>query len=363
MDIYFAPSPPAGQENNWIFTREGKPYFIMFRFYGPEPRAVDGSWVLNDIERVDKDAQSLALAPSTEAATPAQRPSQLPYTARAFNPAHADLARSAGVPARLANEAYVESLARIVYYWGYAAVDQFGRHGMWEMLKSGPGLMFGILPGAPMNMTGVSHRLPTALAALRRHPEQRHVLWSGLRRSWAGTGGHPDADQRAAGALLDHPDRRCLQQCHPPDRIGDPDPRAASSCWSVPTGRAKTRRFHRHSAHANELYRCLRAQLRRTHSGGQGEGDRGPGPDWHVSAEQKPGWPAQLRLRSHIANKFYPPGVTAEMLAADPDVARPEWVVPTKFWEDLEKVLAANQTVGPGDSADGRPGSRAGRAL
>ena len=52
-----------------------------------------------------------------------------------------------------------------------------------------------------------------------------------------------------------------------------------------------------------------------------------------------------------VHNKFYPPGVTAEMLAADPDVARPEWVVPTKFWDDLKKVLAANPTVGAGDSA------------
>jgi hypothetical protein len=93
---------------------------------------------------------------------------QVPYTALAFNPAHADLARSAGVPARLANEAYVEALARIVYYWGYAAVDQFGRHGMWEMLKSGPGLMFGILPGAPMNTTGcLADYLP---------PSQRFVV-------------------------------------------------------------------------------------------------------------------------------------------------------------------------------------------
>ena len=44
----------------------------------------------------------------------AQTTPQPPYAARAFNPAHGDLARSAGVPARLANEAYVEALARIV---------------------------------------------------------------------------------------------------------------------------------------------------------------------------------------------------------------------------------------------------------
>jgi hypothetical protein len=72
---------------------------------------------------------SFAVVLATAGAVYAQTTPQIPYTARAFNPAHADLARSAGVPARLANEAYVEALARIVYYWGYAAVDQFGRHG------------------------------------------------------------------------------------------------------------------------------------------------------------------------------------------------------------------------------------------
>lgn len=78
---------------------------------------------------------------------------QVPYTVRAFTPAHGGLARSAGVPARLANETYVEALARIVYYWGYAAVDGFGRTNMWEIMKGGPGAMLGLLPGAPMNTT------------------------------------------------------------------------------------------------------------------------------------------------------------------------------------------------------------------
>jgi hypothetical protein len=45
----------------------------------------------------------------------AQAKQSLSYLARAFNPAHPDLARSAGVPAQLANEAYVEALARVVY--------------------------------------------------------------------------------------------------------------------------------------------------------------------------------------------------------------------------------------------------------
>jgi hypothetical protein len=71
----------------------------------------------------------------------------LPYIARAFNPAHGDLLRSAGVSARLANEAYVKALARVVYYWAYPAIDQQGRHSMWQIMKEGPGLMFGIVPG------------------------------------------------------------------------------------------------------------------------------------------------------------------------------------------------------------------------
>src|SRR6476620_9955568 len=77
----------------------------------------------------------------------AQTSPQVPYTARAYNPAHPDLPRSAGRPAELANEAYVEQLAHVVYYWAYPAIDVTGRTSMWEMMKDGPGLMFGIGPG------------------------------------------------------------------------------------------------------------------------------------------------------------------------------------------------------------------------
>jgi hypothetical protein len=60
----------------------------------------------------------------------AQTGPQAPYTARAFTPAHGDLARSGGVPAQLANVEYVEALARVVYYWGYPAVDVMTRTSM-----------------------------------------------------------------------------------------------------------------------------------------------------------------------------------------------------------------------------------------
>ena len=74
-------------------------------------------------------------------------------TARAFAPAHPDLANAAGVPAQLANEKYVESLARIVYYWGYPAVDTFGRTSAWQLMKE-PGATMGLFPGAPKNRLG-----------------------------------------------------------------------------------------------------------------------------------------------------------------------------------------------------------------
>jgi hypothetical protein len=42
VDVYFAPQAPAGQEANWILTRAGKPFFVLFRIYGPQKEAVDG---------------------------------------------------------------------------------------------------------------------------------------------------------------------------------------------------------------------------------------------------------------------------------------------------------------------------------
>lgn len=59
-----------------------------------------------------------------------------PYPVRALTPAHPDLANAAGIPAQLANAKYVESLARIVYYWGYPAVDTFGRTSSWQLMKA-----------------------------------------------------------------------------------------------------------------------------------------------------------------------------------------------------------------------------------
>jgi hypothetical protein len=51
---------------------------------------------------------------------------QVPYPARAFNPAHADLARSAAVPVRLANEVYIEAPAADASLHTSAKYEQVG---------------------------------------------------------------------------------------------------------------------------------------------------------------------------------------------------------------------------------------------
>jgi hypothetical protein len=168
-----------------------------------------------------------------------QRSTQIPYTARAFNPAHADLARSAGIPARLANEAYVEALARIIYYWGYAAVDQRGRHGMWQMLKDGPGLMFGILPGAPKNTTGgLNDYMP---------PSQRFVVIPNNDTFYGPDSRILDRNRRSFRRRqtrrrgITGPSRSWMPSVTWCTRlVRRPELLAENSCWSARTGRARS---------------------------------------------------------------------------------------------------------------------------
>ncbi|MHC4167486.1 MAG: DUF1214 domain-containing protein [Planctomycetota bacterium] len=38
---YFGTKAPEGKEANWLPTKAGKRFFPMFRFYGPQPAALD----------------------------------------------------------------------------------------------------------------------------------------------------------------------------------------------------------------------------------------------------------------------------------------------------------------------------------
>lgn len=52
VDIYFGPEAPEGKESNWLPTDPKRRFFLLSRFYGPEPAILDGSFVLNNIELV-----------------------------------------------------------------------------------------------------------------------------------------------------------------------------------------------------------------------------------------------------------------------------------------------------------------------
>src|SRR5262245_39031251 len=67
-------------------------------------------------------------------------------------------------------------------------------------------------------------------------------------------------------------------------------------------------------------------------------------------SQNKPGQQV-LDCKTEAQNARFPAGLTAEVIAADPYAFRPEWVNPKTFWDDLEKMLIANPTVGPSDAA------------
>lgn len=50
-DIYFGPKAPAGKESNWVPTRAGAGFEVLFRFYGPQKPLFDKTWVLPNIEK------------------------------------------------------------------------------------------------------------------------------------------------------------------------------------------------------------------------------------------------------------------------------------------------------------------------
>ncbi|MDM0072531.1 DUF1254 domain-containing protein [Variovorax sp. J31P207] len=52
VDIYFGPQAPAGQEANWVPTKAGRPWFTLFRFYGPDKALFEKTWSLPDFEPV-----------------------------------------------------------------------------------------------------------------------------------------------------------------------------------------------------------------------------------------------------------------------------------------------------------------------
>ena len=276
----------------------------------------------------------------------------VPYAARAFNPVHPDLANAGGVPAQLANEAFVEALGRVVYYWGYPAVDAFGRTSGWEVMKkAGPGATLGLFPGAPKNKMGyLDNYMP---------PAQRKVVTPNNDTIY----GVGFADTQAEPAVIqtpsDVPDGHywTLQICDAftnvfrqlgsasatpggkfllvgPDWQGE-KPAGFIEVIQSPTHVVGVfgRSFIAHSEESKKQGRAVLNQI-----------------GMIPLSEDKPG-ALTFDCEASARNKVYPPGLNAEILAADPDLLRVRPVNPRTFWDDLKKALDANPVVGPNDAA------------
>nr|WP_281069024.1 DUF1214 domain-containing protein [Rhizobium leguminosarum] len=49
VDIYFGPTAPTVGENNWIPTKAGASFEVLFRLYGPEKALFNKTWILPDV--------------------------------------------------------------------------------------------------------------------------------------------------------------------------------------------------------------------------------------------------------------------------------------------------------------------------
>ena len=52
VDVYFGPRAPKGKQANWVPTKAGKGFEVLFRLYGPEKVFFEKKWKLPDIQRV-----------------------------------------------------------------------------------------------------------------------------------------------------------------------------------------------------------------------------------------------------------------------------------------------------------------------
>jgi len=52
VDVYFGPTAPEGKQSNWVPTRAGGQFEVLFRLYGPEQPLFDKTWQLPDLERM-----------------------------------------------------------------------------------------------------------------------------------------------------------------------------------------------------------------------------------------------------------------------------------------------------------------------
>jgi hypothetical protein len=253
-------------------------------------------------------------------------------------PAHPDLPRSAGVPAQLANERYVEALARIVYYWGYPAVETFGRTTT-------------MYAGAPVSTT--SYFADSQSTSHRWVASPNNDTFSGagfanlieepavIQTPTTVPDGHYWTIQivdvftnvvHRLGSASATPGGKFL--------LAGPGwngrtPAGFHDVLRMPTNMASVfpRSFAARTPEAKALARAVLNQIGMYPFSAN---ELGPRSFDAVPIARKAPFPADL---------------ASEMATIDPDTSRPQWVNPRTFWDDLQQVLAANPSVGPSDRA------------
>jgi hypothetical protein len=294
---------------------------------------------------------TICAALATPGVIHAQTSPQAPYEVRSFTPAHGNLARSGGVPAQLANDEYIEALARLVYYWGYPSVDVMTRTSQWETMKQGPGTVLGIFPGGPVNTAGCLSDYMSPGQRMVVTPNNDTIYMSGF----TDLGREPAVIQNPTIVPKEHYWTIQIADAFTNviHQIGSaagtpggkyllvgPDWKAQKPAEFIDVLRMPTnigwiagRSFAAHTSEAKAQALAVLGQMR-----------------MFPLSQNQTGQQA-VDCKAEARNAIFPPGLTAEMIAADPYAFRPEWVDPKIFWDGLEKVLAANPTVGPSDAA------------
>lgn len=267
----------------------------------------------------------------------------------AMNPAHPDLANAAGVRAQLANEQYVESLARISYYWGYPAVNTFGRTDTWQVMQA-PGATMGLFPGAPKNRLGYLDDYMSAAQRKVVTPNNDTIYGAGFADLTEGAvviqtprdvpQGHYWTIQivdlfttvtHQLGSASGTPGGKLLLVG--PGWTGE-RPAGFLDVLHSPTNVAGVfgRSFAARTPEAKARARAVLNQIGMVPLG-----------------QDEPG-PLTFDCEASARNKVFPPGITEQMVTADPDILRVRPVDVTTFWDDLAEALDFNPVVGADDA-------------
>jgi hypothetical protein len=273
--------------------------------------------------------------------------------AESFVPAHPDLPHGGGVGAQVGSEAYVESLARVVFYWAYPGVDTFGRTNMWQIMDGQRGRMLGILPAGPKNHNG-------ALGDYMS-PAQRWVVSPNNDTIYGAGFADLTSEAVVVQTPTDVPERHywTIQivdvMTNVRHQLGSASrtpggkfllvgpgwegekPEGFIDVLRMPTNVAAAfpRSFASRSEQSKAQARVVLDQL-----------------GIYPLAEDQPGQ-RSFGYEKYADHAVFPPGVTAEMIAANPSASRPDWVKPSSFWNDLGTMLDFNPQLSPDDGAMG----------